>query len=72
MEEEARWNGVAIKNMRGSPQQPDPNRGGARAPIKINFGAEDGQEPEEAVLPRGGGLDVRRFRITDELVRKHW
>ena len=70
MEEGSRWNSQAIKDMKGTPQQPDPRKPTDRAPIKITFDEPNEDEPSEMVPPRRG-VDIRRVRITDELLRQH-
>ena len=35
--EEERWDGSMIKNMKGTPQKPNPNKPGDHVPVRINF-----------------------------------
>ena len=70
-EEGSSWSAEKIKNMRGSPKQPNPKKPGGDIPVRVNFDEVDRRQdmPEPAPLRRG--LDVRRFRITPELLTKH-
>ena len=57
------WDGAMIKEMRGTPRQPDPNREGQVILTKINFDPETGEALEETDAKRKE-LDIRRMRIT--------
>ena len=45
--EEDRWDADRVKNMVGTPRQPDPARGGLHVPVQVRFEAE---EPEEVPI----------------------
>ena len=57
--------------MKGTPQQPDPNRPGLSIPIKVNFHPpvmdENIEEPE---VPEKG-RQIRRMKITAEILQKN-
>ena len=57
------WDGAMIKEMRGIPRQPDPNREGQVILTKINFDPEMGEALDETDAKRKE-LDIRRMRIT--------
>ena len=42
--EDCRWDADMIKNMKGTPQQPNPERPGLQIPIRINFDPVDNTE----------------------------
>ena len=70
MPEGQRWNGEAIKRMKGTPQQPDPEKPGAAIPIRIVF---DETEKKDAVQPEAPKREheIRRMRITPEMLQKY-
>ena len=64
--EEERWQGMAIKALRGSPQQPDPARPGMRIPIEVEFDPEE-EFQEDRVEPcaedAARQLQIRRWML---------
>ena len=42
-----RWNSDKIKNMRGTPQQPDPSKPGMMIPMKVRIDKANEQDPKE-------------------------
>ena len=71
--ENERWDSEMIKNLKGTPQQPDPSKPGLNVPIKINFdppvegeflASDDG--PDESQVRR-----IRRMRITQDMLNKY-
>ena len=69
-EPEARWNADAIRNMKGTPQQPDPNKPSMNIPIRIQFDQAANAEPEPTVPPRKERAP-RRMRLTEALFQKY-
>ena len=69
-EEGERWNLEAIKGMKGTPKQPDPSRGGIEIPIRVRFDDPNDEDPIPSVQPKRGP-DLRRMRITDEILKKY-
>ena len=59
-----------MKNMRGTPQRPDPNRPGMDIPVRLNFDEPADGIPIPMELPRKGA-QVRRMQITEELLAKY-
>ncbi len=66
-DEEARWNAEWVKAVKGTPQQPDPNKPGMRIPVQVNFDPpEEGEVIEAEELRKEGGM--RRMKITKDLL----
>ena len=66
--EEQRWDATLLKELQGTPQQPDPSRPGLAVPIRVHF-----DEPPAAIV---GPLapekrQIRRMRINAELLKQH-
>ena len=59
---EDRWEGDLILNMKGTPEQPDPNRQGDRIPIRITF--DEASRREVVPTTQEAETEIRRFRIT--------
>ena len=76
MEEGSCWNGEDIKNMRGTPQRPNPNMPGIDVPKQISAEpknpegeADDVRPPRCEARPRGAYLkpkDVKEVGYTDD------
>ena len=62
-EESNRWDAELLSDMKGTPKQPDPSRGGIQIPIKVRFDGPDPVEPVETV-PARAGFDIRRMRVS--------
>ena len=63
------WGADAIKNIKGTPQSPDPNMPGDHVPIKIRF---DPRDDDERPAPTQGPQEtVRRFRINASMLNKY-
>ena len=69
-DDEHRWSKVLVKNMRGTPQQPNPLKRGIAIPVKVTF-----DPPASAVALPSGPLReerrVRRMKITGDLLSKY-
>ena len=65
-----RWDAERIKAVKGTPQQPNPNVPGLEIPIRIRFDVRPEVGVEEAV-PAKAGPDIRRMRITPEMLIKY-
>ena len=69
-DEEHRWDSELIKNLQGTPQQPDPSKAGIAIPVRVNF-----DPPMEAApVPLDGeerGKQMRRMKITATMLRKY-
>ena len=63
--EEDRWNGDAILQMKGTPQQPNPNKPGAVIPVQVTFDAPEEGEAEESSEKKE---DIRRMKISKEML----
>jgi len=70
-EEGARWDAEKIKKMKGTPRQPDPEKPGGDIPVRVSFEKMDEQQDVPEVAPMRKGIDVRRFRINPEMLKKH-
>ena len=66
--EEERWSAEDISNIRGTPQQPNPNKPGGIIPVQVRFDAPE--EGEETVVV-DKKADVRRMRISNEMLAEH-
>ena len=65
-----RWDQDRIQSMRGIPQQPNPNVPGLEIPIRVRF--DEGAEIEaEAAVPAKPEPDIRRMRISPEMLKKY-
>jgi hypothetical protein len=67
-----RWDVDLLKNMKGTPQQPDPSKPGSMVPIRINFdppvvGEHAGAEVDQEENSR----QIRRMKITPEVLKKY-
>ena len=65
-----RWDADLLRNMRGTPQQPDPTKPGLHIPIRITFDPPDGGVLDEAV-PLRKERGVRRLRITKRMLDRY-
>ena len=65
-----RWDAQAIKRMRGTPSQRNPNEPGVKIPARVETGpaAEEASVPKTIVKPED---NTRRFRIDEALMEKH-
>ena len=68
--EEERWNAEMIKNMKGTPQQPDPSKPGASIPIQVTFDKDDAEEEAKAQAPKREN-EFRRMRLNKEILEKY-
>ena len=69
-DEDRRWDGELLKDLQGTPQQPDPGKPGLAIPIRIHFDPPSLQEPiraEENEKPR----QIRRMKITARMLEKY-
>ena len=69
-DEDHRWDSDLLKTLRGTPQQPDPNRPGIAIPIRINFDPPLETEP----IPTADEekrRQIRRMKITAHLLQKY-
>ena len=57
-----------IEELQGTPQQPDPNRPGIVIPVHVRF---DAPEEGEVEVRDDRKTEVRRMKITAEMLRKH-
>ena len=62
-----RWDAQAIKRMRGTPSQPNPNEPGVKISARVETGpaAEEAPAPRTIVKPED---NTRRFRIDEALM----
>ena len=67
-EEGQQWDGNLIKEMKGTPKAPDPSKEGFNIPTKVNFDADEDAPAEEKQTDK---IDIRRMRITPDLLKKH-
>ena len=65
-----RWNGALIQSMRGTPQQPDPQKGGINIPIRVGFDPPSDEVPGEAIPMRKEELG-RRWHIMQKHLNKY-
>ena len=69
---DARWDGKAVKEIQGTPQQPNPRKGGLPIPIRVGFDAPMDGVPLRAEEVRketiGSG---RRIKITAAMLEKY-
>ena len=68
----SRWCSEAIRSLRGTPHQPDPDRPGLAIPVRVGF---DPVEVDPAVLPPPAPepyrRQIRRMQITGDLLSKY-
>ena len=64
-----RWNSDKIKNMRGTPQQPDPSKPGMMIPMKVRFDKASEQDPTGDTEVHD--TETRRMRITQDVLSKY-
>ena len=69
-QEGQRWDKERIKGMRGTPQQPDPRRGGMRIPLRITFDEPSTEKEEETTLPKKEAVP-RRMKINEQDYEEH-
>jgi hypothetical protein len=65
-----RWEKVRMESMKGTPQQPNPSKKSLGIPTKVAFDEPDNEVVREAI-PARNPVDVRRMRITDELLKRY-
>ena len=70
MPEDSRWDGELLKNLKGTPQQPDPLKQGTHIPIRINFDPPASEEPVPVARDSEAGR-IRRMMITPALLEKY-
>ena len=58
---QSQWDAELIKQMRGTPRQPDPNKPGYSIECQINFDPES-KEPHVEIQTNRPELDIRRMR----------
>ena len=63
---EEQWNAEALKNVKGTPRQPNPNRPGSDIPIRVTFEDPNNAEPEPTEPLRKES--ARRMKLTDEVL----
>ena len=68
--EEERWSKEGVKEMQGTPSQPDPGRPGASIPIRVSIPACDDVPLDEVVPPREGEVP-RRVYIRQRHLQKY-
>ena len=68
--EDQRWDPVMIKEMKGTPQQPDPSKPGGQIPVRIRFDEAAKLVPEET-KPARVETELRRFRITTPMLERY-
>ena len=64
------WDSGLLKEMKGTPRQPNPNREGCNIQTQINFDPEIGEEQQQTQASRKE-FDIRRMRITKALLSKY-
>ena len=67
--DDEKWDAKLIEEMKGTPQQPNPNKSSAKIPIRIKFDEPSSVVTDEAVPARQEG--PRRFRITIPMLVKY-
>jgi len=70
-EEGARWSAEDIKNLKGTPQKPDPCRPGSFIPIRINMGEDEEEAVKTSVPSDDIGITLRRMKITKGISEKY-
>ena len=68
--EEDRWNGEWIKNIKGTPQKPNPHGPELSIPIRINFDPSPDIEPEPS-RPARVEKGPKRMPITKRILEKY-
>ena len=69
-EEGQRWCAARIRNLQGTPQQPDPSKAGISIPVSVRFdprGSDDEAIPTQPLRKEAG----RRMRLTERLFDKY-
>ena len=69
-DDEERWKSGLVKEMRGTPQQPNPNKPGLNIPIRVTFDEPSAQEPIPTV-PLYREKVARRMKITKEILENY-
>ena len=65
-----RWDRAMIDAIKGTPQQPDPKKQSLHIPTKVNLDEPD-DEVVEVAKPARNPMDVRRMRITMDILTKY-
>ena len=68
-DEDQRWDADLLRNLQGSPQQPDPNKPGLAIPTKVTFDPPAEEEPILVDMDEKQ-TQVRRMKITTHILRK--
>ena len=69
MPEGQRWQQDKIQGMKGTPEQPDPQKPGSKLPLRVHFEetrADENEEPAD-----GEETEIRRRRITTATLQKY-
>ena len=62
----------AIKKMRGTPAQPNPERPGVHIPTNVNCDPDEDEIPKEVLMkPSVHEGEKRRLQITKEMLEEH-
>ena len=69
-DEDQRWSAEAIKQMRGSPQQPDPKKASIQIPVRVSFDPPSTERPDESKPLRNEKV-MRRMMITAAMLEKY-
>ena len=69
-DEDQRWDADLLRNLQGSPQQPDPNKPGLAIPTKVTFDPPAEEEPILVDMDEKQ-TQVRRMKITAHILRKY-
>ena len=69
-EADERWDGKMVREIRGTPQQPDPTKAGVAIPLRVNFDPPVDSTPLES-RPLRQEKGMRRMMITGKLLEKY-
>ena len=70
-EEGARWEADRIRQVKGTPRQPNPKKPGSEIPVRVTFDKAERHEEMPEPAPMRSGVDVRRARISADMLKKH-
>ena len=63
------WSADKIRSLQGTPQQPDPSKGGLHIPVRVRFDPKETAEPIPSVLPKRE--PPRRMRLSETILEKY-
>ena len=69
--DDQRWDAELLKDLKGTPQQPDPERAGITVPISVRIEPLPVEQRGPQDTAREEPRQIRRMRITEALLQQH-